>query len=119
MPNYLTSVDFGDVHVNETRVKTISVLNGGKYPIELEWHTNRHRLLTIKPEKASVQKGEKVTDLYVCICVDLVPENIMGRMYNCVFFCIHATIEEKRHKTTEHIITQNAGGYPPRIPSAG
>ncbi len=60
MPNYLTSVDYGDVHVNETRVKTISVVNGGKYPIEIEWHTNRHRLLTIKPEKASVQKGEKV-----------------------------------------------------------
>jgi len=54
-----TPVDFGDVHINETRVKTVTVTNSGKYPIELEWVTQRSRLLTIKPEKASLPKGEK------------------------------------------------------------
>lgn len=53
-------IDFGEVHINETRVKTVSVTNGGKYPIEIEWLTGKTRLLTIKPERASIGKGEKV-----------------------------------------------------------
>jgi len=59
-PMDVTAVDFGDVHVNETRVRTVTVVNTGKYPIELEWREQKNRLLTIKPDKCSVPKGEKV-----------------------------------------------------------
>ena len=59
VPEQTLPVDFGEVHINETRVKTVSLLNTGKYPIEFEWKTAKSRMLTIKPELGSVGKGEK------------------------------------------------------------
>jgi hydrocephalus-inducing protein len=59
VPGQTLPVDFGEVHVNETRVKTVSLLNTGKYPIEFEWRTAKSRMLTIKPELGSVGRGER------------------------------------------------------------
>ena len=58
-PGGPTAIDFGEVHLNEMRQKTITVTNKGKYPIEYDWQTVKNRLLTIKPPRGIVQKGEK------------------------------------------------------------
>ncbi|EKX37002.1 hypothetical protein GUITHDRAFT_78541 [Guillardia theta CCMP2712] len=59
LPATLSAIDFGEVHVNDWRKKVISVTNKGKYPIEYEWLSEKHRLLTIKPERGRVLKGDK------------------------------------------------------------
>jgi hydrocephalus-inducing protein len=59
LPGGATPVDFGEVHLNELRQKTITVTNKGKYPIEYDWQTAKNRMLTIKPPRGIVQKGDK------------------------------------------------------------
>mmetsp|Transcript_4036 Transcript_4036/g.9628 ORF Transcript_4036/g.9628 Transcript_4036/m.9628 type:complete len:4944 (+) Transcript_4036:104-14935(+) len=59
-PQY-NPVEIGHVQVNEKRVRQVILANSGKFPIDVNWQTAKHRALTIMPEACTVPKGEKVT----------------------------------------------------------
>ena len=59
LPAEQTPIDFGEVHLNEMRTKTITITNKGKYNIEYDWQQAKNRMLMIKPPRGIVGKGEK------------------------------------------------------------
>jgi len=59
VPGGPIAVDFGPTQINEKVVRQVVVANSGKFPLDFEWRTQKHRALTILPEASSVPKGDK------------------------------------------------------------
>ncbi|KAJ3029566.1 UNVERIFIED_CONTAM: hypothetical protein HDU68_011780 [Siphonaria sp. JEL0065] len=62
-PNSDNSVDFGQVQINEKRIKRVTITNAGKFNLDFSWKflSKVAGVINIDPEIGTVPKGERVT----------------------------------------------------------
>lgn len=59
-PNFLNDIDFGNIFVNEKKVRTISIKNTGDFNFDFMIKKGSFQYVTIFPETATVKTGSKV-----------------------------------------------------------
>ncbi|KAI9343132.1 hypothetical protein BDR26DRAFT_917651 [Obelidium mucronatum] len=62
-PTSENSIDFGQVQINEKRLKRVTINNSGKFNLDFSWRilSKIAGVLNIEPEIGTVPKGERVT----------------------------------------------------------
>eukprot|EP00698_Gefionella_okellyi_P022526 TRINITY_DN7486_c0_g1_i1.p1 TRINITY_DN7486_c0_g1~~TRINITY_DN7486_c0_g1_i1.p1 ORF type:complete len:4186 (-),score=1237.39 TRINITY_DN7486_c0_g1_i1:99-12656(-) len=53
-------VDFGSMHINDTRVKEIAVINDGRFPFDFNWTIPSHPHLSMSPLRGTVAPRDKM-----------------------------------------------------------
>jgi len=56
-----TDVDFGQVDINEKRIKNITIVNSGRFPVDFAWTHPHSSVLSISPELDTVKPGARLT----------------------------------------------------------
>ncbi|KAJ3408149.1 hypothetical protein HDU80_006663 [Chytriomyces hyalinus] len=90
-PNAENLVDFGQVQLNEKRLKRVTIINSGKFNLDFAWKflSKASGVLTIEPEIGTVPKGGRVvceimfmpTNNLVLKNVKAVCQIVNGQMY--------------------------------------
>jgi hydrocephalus-inducing protein len=59
-PNFLNDIDFGNIFVNEKKIRTITIKNNGDFNFDFVMKKTSFNYVTVIPETATVKTGSKV-----------------------------------------------------------